>query len=154
MALRYAEAETTFRRAVALEPKNASVTLNLADAIELQGRSAEARDLYLKVLELVAADPASSHWQLQTVRAQALAHLGRGDEAVATIQQVLSLENSQASWEAAVVFAVAGERTSARVNAERALTQGFSPAWFAFPWFDELRADPAFRERLAGTGPA
>lgn len=154
VALRYAEAEASFRRAVALEPKNSGVVLNLADSIGLQGRAPEARELYSRVLELVAADPASSHWQLQTVRAQALAHLGRVDEAVATIQEVLSLENSQASWEAAVVFAVAGERASARVNAERALTQGFSPAWFGFPWFDELRADPAFRERLAAAGPA
>lgn len=152
VALRYAEAENSFRRAVGLEPKNAAVLLNLADSIGLQGREAEASELYRQVLELVAGDPASSHWQLQTVRSQALVHLGRVDEAVATIQQVLSLENSQASWEAAVVFAVAGERASARVNAERALTQGFSAAWFGFPWFDELRADPAFRQRLAAAG--
>lgn len=153
VALRYAEAEQSFREAVALEPRNAGALLNLADAIGLQGRAAEARDLYSRVLDLVEADPAASHWQVLTVRAQALAHLGRGAEAVATIQEVLSLENSQATWEAALVFAVAGERTSARVNAERALTQGFSPAWFGFPWFDELRADPAFRERLAAVGP-
>lgn len=102
-------AERDLRRAAELEPKNPGALLNLADVVELQGRREEASALYRKTLELAEKDPAAAHWQIQTIRAQALAHLGRAEQAVAAIQSVLAQEDSQASFEAAVVFALVGD---------------------------------------------
>ncbi|MEM8934520.1 MAG: hypothetical protein AAGE94_25225, partial [Acidobacteriota bacterium] len=77
---------------------------------------------------------------------QALAHLGESRAAVTVLQQALQQAPDHASvaYEAALVYALIGERTSALVHAEAALTRGVDPRWFGFPWFDDLRSDPTF----------
>jgi serine/threonine-protein kinase len=140
---RYEEAAEVCRRAYEAAPGNPFFTLNLADAEALLDRQT-APDLYRKVIELTLADPDPSHWQMLTVRAQALAHLGEHRRAVAAVQEALrqAPENSQVAYEAALVYAVIGETTSAQVHAERALRLGYGARWFSFPWFDDLRKDP------------
>jgi tetratricopeptide (TPR) repeat protein len=151
LAGRYAEAADAFRRVAEQDPKNPLYALNLADASTLAGRAEEGRALYGRVVELIAADPAATGPQFLTAKAQALAHLGRGPEAAAAVQEALRLApaNAQAAYEAALVYSLLGERSSALANAGRALDLGYEPRWFAFPWFDPLRADPGFRDRLA-----
>jgi Flp pilus assembly protein TadD len=152
---RYPEAEARFRQALALAPDNPFVTLNLADVCLLEGRQADAMDLYRRLLVLTAKDPAATHWQLLSVRAQALARLGQSLPAVAAAQSVLALapRNAQAEAEVAVVYAVIGDRVSALWNAEQALRQGVDPRWFSFPWFDTLRTSPELRPLLTGGAP-
>lgn len=89
------------------------------------------------------------------MRAQALAHLGRHREAVSAIQRALQAAPShpQVAFEAALVYAVIGERSSALANAERALELGLDRRWFTLPWFAELREQTAFAELLAGSRP-
>jgi Flp pilus assembly protein TadD len=146
----YAEAVVHFDRAAALAPSNAAALLNLADALRLAGRRAESEASYGQVLVLLDRDPAAGSWQPLSVRAQALAHLGRAREAVAAVQQALELapRNPQLAYEAALVYAEVGDGASAAVNADRALGLGVAPRWFGFPWFDRLRADPALAARL------
>jgi serine/threonine-protein kinase len=138
---RYPEAETRFREAAALEPANPFVALSLADALLLQGRRGEALNGYRRVLDLVARDPAAAQWQLQSVRAQALAHLGRSGEAVEAVQEVLQLvpDNPQALYEISLVYTLLGDRSAALYNAGQALDKGIEPRWFSFPWFTPLR---------------
>lgn len=147
---RYPEAEVRFRQARELEPKNPFVALNLADVVLLQEKEREAAALYREVLELAGQDPAAEGWQLVSVRAQALAHLGERRQAVDAVQRVLVLAqgNAQAAYEASLVYALVDDRSSALVNAERALLQGVEPRWFTLPWFDPLRATPELRELL------
>lgn len=147
---RHAEAAASLRRAFTQAPRSAAAALNLADAEMLLGRRAEAESLYRRVLELVARDPAPAFWQNLSIKAQALAHLGLAAEAAAAIQQAVSAapQNPQLAYEASLVYAVIGDRASARASAERALAGGFDRRWFSFPWFDPLREDPAFRDRL------
>lgn len=150
---RYAEAAESFRHALELAPSNAVSVLNLADAELLRGNRAEADDLYRRVLAEVAKDPAAgSFWQLLSVRAQALAHLERRHEAVQAMQTALrqSPGNVQLAYEAALVFALVGDRSTALVEAERAAKGGIDARWFGFPWFDSLHEDPAFAALLAG----
>jgi serine/threonine-protein kinase len=128
-----------FREAFELAPTSPQVALNLADAELLRGRGEEAEELYRRVLELIDRDPNPEG--LLTVRAQALAHLGRVPEAVAAVQEALrrNPESPAASYEAALVYTLVGDEASALWNARRALEQGVEPRWFTFPWFDPLR---------------
>jgi len=144
-------AAAAFERVVATAPRNPFLVFNLADARALQGREAEAEALYRRSLELLADDPAPG-WQGLTVRAQALAHLGRSREAVAAVQEALRRApgEAQAAFEASLVYALTGDRTAAVVNAERAVELGWQKRWFRLPWFDDLRDDPAFAELAGG----
>lgn len=156
---RYGEAEASFRQGLALAPHDPSAALNLADCLHLLGRDAEARRLYRGIVESVArvtgpADrgesPALASWPLLSVKAQALAHLGEGAAAVEAIQAALRLTpgNAQLAFEASLVYALVGESASAVVHARRAAELGLDRRWFAFPWFDPLRSDPAFAALL------
>jgi tetratricopeptide (TPR) repeat protein len=149
---RPAPAAESFRRALTLAPGNAGAVLNLADAELLLGDRAAAERLYRQVVELVAADPtAATSWQWTSVRAQALAHLGEPKAAVEATRHAeqLAPDNPQLAFEAALVYAVVGDRVSALVSSERALAGGVGSRWFDFPWFATLRADPAFAKLLA-----
>jgi serine/threonine protein kinase/tetratricopeptide (TPR) repeat protein len=142
-------AAQALEQAVEAAPRNYFYLLNLAQARWLQGRRAEAAALCRRVLALSEAEPAGEEWQRLTVRAQALAQLGDRQAAVAAVQEALRLapNNGQAAYEAALVYALAGDRTAALVNARRARELGFNaPAWFRLPWFEPLRSDPGFRE--------
>jgi serine/threonine protein kinase/tetratricopeptide (TPR) repeat protein len=147
---RYPEAEARFRQALALEPKNPFVILNLADVLLLAGNRGESAALYRRLLELAAQDPAAASWQVLSTRAQALAHLGDRRRAVEAAQRVLVLAqgNAQAAYEASLVYTLVDDRSSALVNADRALAQGVESRWFTLPWFDSLRSSAEFRELL------
>lgn len=148
---RFPAAEEKFRQVLELEPNSPFATLNLADVLLLSGQEEASRELYLRVLELLERDPAAGNWQLLSVKAQALAHLGRRREAVETVQRVLVLaqNNSQAMSEVSLVYVLVGDLASAQVNAEKALALGVEPRWFSFPWFDPLRASPEWKDLLA-----
>lgn len=146
---RYEDAETHFRSAWERQSGNPQAALNLADALDYQGRETEADDLYRRVVELVDADPAGPAWAL-TVRAQALAHLGRRAEAAADVQEALRRagDNPQTLFEAALTYSLVGDRASALVNALAALEAGVQPRWFRLPGFAPLQSEPEFRSAL------
>jgi tetratricopeptide (TPR) repeat protein len=147
---RYPESRAIFEQVLRQDPDNPSLLLSLADVCYLSHDREQAGILYLKILAATDRDPAATHWQLRSIRAQALAHLGRRREAVETVQESLSLApgNAQAFQEAAQVYMIVGDQASALVNAKRALHGGVEPGWFGFPWFDSLRASPEFLEIL------
>ena len=152
----FTRAEQSFRRAWEKNPKNAFNVLNLADACFLLQRRKEAETFYNLTLQLAEQDPtARSNWQIFSIRAQALAHLGRSGEAVAAIQEALRLapENPQTAYEASLVYVLLGDRASALFNAKRALQQGTEPRWFDLPWFDPLRSSPELQRVLPGKAP-
>ena len=143
---RYGEAEASFRGALARQPGSPAATLDLADSLLLQGRSAEARALYASLVADADRNPRSDWGSLGT-KAQALAHLGQPDPAVAAIQQALRLtpDNAQLAYEAALVYALVGDPSSAVFHAQRAAAGGVDAYWFALPFFDSLRGKPAFQ---------
>ncbi|HEY0515183.1 MAG TPA: protein kinase [Thermoanaerobaculia bacterium] len=151
---RYSEAAASFRQASDLSPNSAAATLNRADAEMLLGRRIEAMELYRRVLARVEQDPVPDFWQTLSIKAQAQAHLGRAPEAATSIQRavVAAPDNPQVAFEAALVYAVIGDTASALASAERALDSGYDRRWFALPWFDRLRQEPAFRKRIAAPG--
>ncbi|HSF42784.1 MAG TPA: protein kinase [Thermoanaerobaculia bacterium] len=147
-------ASAAMEKAVAEAPENYLYLLNLGQARWLEGRRDEAAGHFRRVLTLSEADPSGEEWQRLTVRAQALAHLGRPREAVAAVQDALRLapRSGQAAFEASLVYALVGDRTAALVNAGRARDLGFeAPSWFRLPWFDSLRGEPGFSEPPAAS---
>jgi serine/threonine-protein kinase len=147
---RYGDAVQTYHLALKKAPGNPAYLLNLADSYWLMGRRADALAVYGQVLGAVAADPAAGSPAMLTVKAQALAHLGRGPEAVAAVQEALRLAptHGPVAYEASLVYALLGEESSALVNARKALTLGFEARWFDFPWFSSLRRNPEFQKTL------
>ena len=147
---RHAQAAASFERAAALSPADPLVALNLADAWELLGRRREAAAKYAQVVTAISGDRSATDPQYRSTLAQALAHLGRGPEAVEAIQEALRLapKNAQVAYEAALVYALLGEEFSAYNNAKRALELGYEPRWFGFPWFASLRERADFRALL------
>ncbi|MCO7201534.1 tetratricopeptide repeat protein [Pseudoalteromonas sp. OANN1] len=77
-ALEFAE------RATQLAPSNVEILLNYADIYSLMGEKKKASEVYLQIL---ASAPAS---QVEVVRIQALAHLGRNQEALIAIDEYLA----------------------------------------------------------------
>lgn len=147
----YAGAARAIEEAVRAE-RNYLFLLNLGEARLLQGRKAEAGALFREVLALSGKDPSQEEWQILTVRAQALAHLGERREAVTAVQEALRLApgNGQVAFEASIVYVLVGDETAALVNAERARDLGFeAPAWFRLPWFEPLRTEPEFQKLIA-----
>lgn len=144
---RYGEAETVLRQALALQPGDPSAALNLADCLTLLGRPAEARKLYAGVAESASRRATPGDWSMLAVQAQALAHLGETEKSLAAIQQALRLtpDNGLLSYQAAVVYVLIGDRGSALFHARKAAAQKVDPNWFAFPFFDPLRDEPAFQ---------
>jgi tetratricopeptide (TPR) repeat protein len=145
---RYTDAASVYERVLEREPDNPLFTLNLADTYQITGRTVQARALYLKLLMLMEADPSASTPQYMSAKAQALAHLRRGPEAVAAIQEALRLapKDGTIAFEASVVYALLGESDSAIANVERAVHLGAQKWLFSFPWFDPLRTRPDFQE--------
>jgi tetratricopeptide (TPR) repeat protein len=147
---RPAEAEAALRRALAARPDHPPALLNLADSLELRGRTGEARLLYRRLVA-VSGDPGegTASWPRWSNLAQALARLGESGRAIAAIQRALRLapDSHQLAYEASLVYTLLGDRSSALFHAERALAGGVPPVWFRFPWFDPLRQDPGFAAR-------
>ena len=136
----HAEAAVAYQEVVDQSPDNPFFLLNLADARSLLGQDEEAAHLYRQVLAALDTGAEPELWQELTVRAQALAHLGRQAEAVLSAQRALQLapENGQVAFEVALVYTVVGDLTAATVNARRAIDLGFERGWFRLPWFSAI----------------
>jgi tetratricopeptide (TPR) repeat protein len=140
------EAAEAYRQALALDPGHARVLLNLADAELAQGHESAASDLYRRALrrfdEVETAGALSARDRMD--KAQCLVHLGRVRDAVELAQQALreSGDDPETFFAASLVYALAGDRASALVNAELALDKGVQPRWFTLPVFGALRNDP------------
>jgi serine/threonine-protein kinase len=144
---RYQDAITTFHKALELDPDNAIVNLNLAQAELALGHAQDADGHIRKALREVEKNPVPENSMTQ---AQCLAHLGRKREAVAIIQKALQKtpDDPDVLQYAAQVSALVGDHGAALADVERALQKGVQPRWFLLPAFNSLRNDPEFRSLL------
>jgi eukaryotic-like serine/threonine-protein kinase len=151
----YGKAVESYRRALALDPGHLTVTLNLADAELALGQSQEAGRHYqqvLSILEKKSADLPLTSVE-KTIQAQCLVHLGQAHAAVALAldAQAASPKEPEVAYQAALVFALAGENGSALALAKKAVGLGMQPRWLTVPGFESLRSDAAFRGLLPGS---
>jgi eukaryotic-like serine/threonine-protein kinase len=149
---RNAEAVAAYRKALELAPGHIAAMLNLADAELALGGDEEARSLYQQVLERLEANEAAADLSPidRMIKAQCLAHLGRTREAVELTQKTLQRnpEDPEVVYAASLVYALAGDRASALVNAQIALDKGVQPRWFTLAAFGPLRDDPELQALL------
>lgn len=145
----YEGAVESYRSALELEPGHLTVIFNLADAQLARGRTEEARALYRQVLDALAAREQPSSLD-RCLQAQCLVHLGEGRRAVETALEALqeSPQDAEVTYQAAIVFALAGEDASALALARKARGLGVQARWLAIPAFAQLRGDPAFQALL------
>lgn len=153
----FAGAAESYRRALEVEPGHTTATLNLADAELALGNAETARRLYAGALAGLEARQDGSPLQPvdRTVRAQCLARLGRGREAVALALETFQAHpgDAEVALQTALVLTLAGDDAAALAAAGQALDLGIRPRWFSLPGFERLRADPDLRRRLAADLP-
>ena len=153
LAGRYPEAAEAFGRAYSLAPSDPQASLNLADARQLLGETAAAARLYREtVARTEGLEAGVGEARFLTVRAQAQAHLGDAREAAAAAREALRLhpDDPWVTYEAALVFALIGERSSALAGLERALDLGVARRWLRLPWLVPLDAELALTRRSGG----
>ncbi|MCP4897239.1 MAG: tetratricopeptide repeat protein [bacterium] len=148
------EATENARMALQLDSSNGLAMLNFADCLWMQGEREEAREWYRRAMERADEFAQADSAEALTIRSQCLAHLGQHKEAATAAQQRLRLAPNDMSshFDAALVFAVIGDRISAVVSAQRAIELGLDSRWLELPWFDSLRSDPDFAELFAKDG--
>jgi len=155
---RYRAALAALEAARALQPTNTQAVLNLADVHDLLGERDQARELYRRVLDTLARDQHPRRDELLQ-KAYCLAQLGRASNAVAVLDQAMSMTTGndptgELHFQAALVLALVGEPHSAVLHAEKAVAAGLNPIWFRFPWFDSLKSDPTFARLLKQSTPS
>jgi serine/threonine-protein kinase len=147
----YQDAIKSQLRAIEINPQSPLNFLNLADAYNLQGNSALAKNNYSKVLDLLAGDPKSA--QEFSYQAQAQAQLGQLGLAVRTLKTANQKfpEYAELDYASAIVNTLAQNYVSALVDINDAISRGTAPVWFSFKWFKPLCGQEPF---LQATGTA
>ncbi len=153
----YEKARDAFLRSIELDPKYSNPYGGLGDTFEALGQKIEAQAYWEKAVEtydreVVQPSLVAEHLSQRAVYA---AKLGRFDEARRGIEQALSQDpdNGEIYFDAAKVYALAGEREKVYAAARRAVEGPYSVALFRRdPCFKDFQDDPIFRDILEGTG--
>ncbi len=140
------QALEAYEAADRLAPMDAVTVMSIADCQLLLGDEATARKTYERAMDLAEPLATSDRVTYLGVRAQCLAHLGRAREAIQAVQEELQLapRDPTAYLDAALAYALLGDRTTAIVHAEKAVELGMTPRWLELPFFEPLRGDPSF----------
>ena len=150
----YEQAIQAYEQAAELSPDHPTTLLNLGDSLQAMGRDEEAEQAFRRALSLL-----DQRQQSETLgpydrltRAQCSAHLGDFEGAIEETLATLEFadEDSELAYQAALVFALAGEQQSALIKAKHALGSGMDARWFHIPAFDDLR--PVLFEETSSTG--
>ncbi len=140
MLRRFPEAIDALNKARDITNNHPSILLNLGDCFTLSGDKEKGREYYNLVLVAVDSDANMEGIDMLSARVQCLAHLGQPKEAIRVVQHELQLgpDNPQAHFDAAIVYAITGDRNAALVHKEKSIELGMAPAWLDLPWFDWL----------------
>jgi len=146
------QALEAYESADRLAPNDAVTVMSIGDCQLLLGHEATARKTYATALSLAEPLATSDRVTYLGVRAQCLAHLGRARDAIQAVQEEIQLapRDPTVHLDAALAYALLGDRTTAVVHAEMAVKLGMNPRWLELPFFDPLRGEPSFDALLEG----
>ena len=144
----YRGALDSYRKALELDPDHLTVRLNVADAELALGNRQKAAEVCREILRGLGERELGPSERMS--EAQCLAHLGETQRAAAVTLETLQQnpEHAEVAYQAALVYTLLGEPSSALVNVERALERGFQPRQFDIPSFEPLRSDPRFAQLI------
>ncbi len=139
---RYEEALMNFDRAYSMGSRSPLGMLNMADCHLLLGHQNRAQEGYNRALAAQPKNRPLLAGELE-IRAQALAQLGRNDEALQAIQEALSLDadSPYVLYAAALVYSIVDKPDEARRYNRAALKAGINAQWFDLPWFAGILPD-------------
>lgn len=148
----YEGATETFNKISALAPENPTLTLNRADALQLSGKREEALELYNRVIEELQKNNKKPIDYVAL--AQAYAHAGQISNALLALKGLEKINPTDPStlYTAAIVHTLAGNHSSAILNARLSLENGMHWIWFDFEWFDSLCEEKEFIKAIAAAG--
>ena len=150
---KYEAAGEAFSRALIRAPDDPILLLGLADCKTALGLDAAGRGLYTAALEkLNLKNQRAALTPMETlIKAQCLTHLDAMEEAVRLTLLTLQAnpDHAEIAFQAALVYARAGEKRSALACVRTAIGKGIQLRWFSDPGFDAMRSDPLFLKLLA-----
>jgi tetratricopeptide (TPR) repeat protein/predicted Ser/Thr protein kinase len=129
-------------------PENPLDLFTLADARSLQGRQAEAAELYRRVADSLASQQDS---QSLRIRAQVHARLGEKETALELLRQAMTAGpgyDGEMAFVAAIVYSLVGDRESAKTNIRNAVEMGWGN-WLRLAPFAVWREDKEIAPLLA-----
>lgn len=148
----YARAVESYEKALELAPEHPVVLVNLAEAQQALGQDGAASASCRQALEVLENNERRGELGAidRMLKALCLARTGRVKAAVELAQETLQIhpQEAQVTYQVAMVYALAGELTSALVNAERAYELGVQSRWFKVPAFGPLRDEPSLTALL------
>jgi len=152
----FAAAESADRQALKLDPGQTLTRFNLAVVLEAQGKSPEARRLFVTLVDELAATPRPGDDRTRMQYAQCLLHLGLKDDAARLAEEVLGQVPQEVLvlHDAARFYALLGKRLKALYYTELALGKGMRREWFTIPEFNSLQNDRDFQSLLDSHRPA
>ncbi len=158
----YENALRAYEQAAELSPDHPTTLLNLGDSLQALGRNDDAERAFGRALHILSQRQENEVLSPQDRlnKAQCSAHLGDFETAIEETLAILEHadDDSELAYQAALVFALAGEQNSALIKARHALSSGMDARWFNIPAFDELRpllsldAQPASEQTSAASG--
>lgn len=121
--------------------------LSYADVLELSGEVEKSALMYEKILK--SGDKCNTNDQC-LVYAQAMAHLGRGNEAIHALESVRfsGADNGEIYYIYSLVYSILSEKMSAYAFFEKAIENDVSVLWFNIEWFEKLCEYSQFRQAL------
>jgi len=146
----YAAAIAADRQAIDMEPGYLLTRFNLSEALEAQGDLTESRRICSALVQEIATSPAPTDTSTRLRHAQCLVRLGNRAEGERIAGEALKTrpEDIQDLHDAAQLYAMLGDPTSARFYTKLALEKGLVRKWFLIPGFRSLEKDPEFRALL------
>lgn len=124
----YQEAIAICEMIIAEGSKDPWAFLNLGNAYELSGKRSIAVEMYERVVR---------ESNMPTAKAQAMAHLGRYEDALFILQPSLTGHvTPEVAYAAAVVYAVAGNAQKAKEYSK--IAGSLAKRWFQLPWFKDV----------------
>lgn len=146
------------RKAIELNPDDATRWINLADALQFAGREAEARKAFTRSAELAVQRLKVDPTDLDTtfVYAWALHMLGRWEESREVLDKghALAPDDPYGLYYTGLIQMRSGEKDAALASFRLAIENGYPPKMLAAePYIGDLRIDPAFAALLAASPP-
>ncbi|WP_078083544.1 serine/threonine-protein kinase [Microbulbifer mangrovi] len=138
---KYSKALESYSKVLELVPTNIPTIGNLAETYLMLDNNDKAQENFNQLLTITQG---RDDLESRLYQAIALAYLGKASDSISLIHTLVreSPDDVDVNYNAAQIYALAGEWSSANHYMEQLLKQGMGPEWFSLPAFQKLCAQP------------